>query len=333
MKKRKTSGEYALTSEFSDKQFSNYFRANRDQFSEVNQLLKYVIRSEGCNAQRAVERGEKLAVFLRYLATGNSYKSISYSYRMNDRMVLNIVNEISTAIWKVIQPLYRPQPATETWENIARDFEQRWQFPNLTGAIDGKHVTIRKPADSGSSYFNYKQTFSMVLVVTVDANYKFVSINVGYMERFSDGSIFASSILAKHLNEQTLQLPPPKSLPAFEHTLPYVFVEDEAFFLSEHLIRPYPKKIITGNQENKVFNYRLSRVRQPVECAFGILASRFRVFRKSFEIKVDSVDNVLKVACVFHNYLRHNPKCESNMKSSPRINCFQSPATIPGRLF
>ncbi|KAJ8873922.1 hypothetical protein PR048_024759 [Dryococelus australis] len=65
MQKRKCHGEFLLTSEFSDKQFSSYFRVNRNQFGEVNQLLKYVIRSEGCNAQRAIEREEKLAVFLR----------------------------------------------------------------------------------------------------------------------------------------------------------------------------------------------------------------------------------------------------------------------------
>ena len=52
-----------------------------------------------------------------------------------------------------------------------------------------------------------------------------------------------------------------------------------------------------------VFNYRLSRASQPVECAFGILASRFRVFMRPFTIKVDIVDNVVKVACVLHNYL------------------------------
>ncbi|KAJ8882347.1 hypothetical protein PR048_014149 [Dryococelus australis] len=90
---------------------------------------------------------------------------------MNDRTVSNIVNEISTAIWKVVQPLHLSQPTTEMWENIARDFEQRWQFLNCTGAIGRKHVTIRKPADSGSSYFNYKQIFSTVLMVIVDANY------------------------------------------------------------------------------------------------------------------------------------------------------------------
>ena len=65
MKKRKTHGEFALTSEFSDKQFSNYFRLNRSQFDEVHRLLQNSIHSEGCNAQKPIGTEEKLAVFLR----------------------------------------------------------------------------------------------------------------------------------------------------------------------------------------------------------------------------------------------------------------------------
>jgi hypothetical protein len=60
---------------------------------------------------------------------------------------------------------------------------------------------IKKPAKSGSLFFNYKQTFSVVLMATVDADYKFVTIDVGSMGRSSDGNIFSSSVLAKKLNE------------------------------------------------------------------------------------------------------------------------------------
>ena len=125
---------------------------------------------------------------------------------MGDRTVSKIADEVSTAMWDTMQPLYSPQPTTEMWETIARRFEERWQFPHCIGALDGKHIMI-KPAKSGPSFFNYKQTFSVVLMATVDADYKFITTDVGSMGRFSD-IIFSSSVLAKKLNKRTLQFPP-----------------------------------------------------------------------------------------------------------------------------
>jgi len=141
-----------------------------------------------------------------------------------------------------MQPLYLPQPTTEMWKTIARRFKERWQFPHCIGALDGKHIMIKKPAKSGSSFFSYKQIFSVVLIATVDADYKLITIDMGSMGRCSDGNIFSSSVLAKKLNTLTLQFPPPALWPNFEQLLPYIFVGDEAFLLSNNFMKPYPKK-------------------------------------------------------------------------------------------
>ncbi len=109
------------------------------------------------------------------------------------------------------------------------------------------------------------------------------------------------------MQEHTLNLPPASLIPTINDPIPYVFVGDEAFHLSENLMRPYPRRSVTDKYENRVFNYRLSRARQTVECSFGILASRFRVFHSPFECKVSTVVKIVKATCVLHNYLKNTP--------------------------
>lgn len=62
-------------------------------------------------------------------------------------------------------------------------------------------------ANSGSNYFNYKRTFSVVLLALVDADYRFISVDIGSFGKNSDGGIFANSQLGKALSNGTLDVP------------------------------------------------------------------------------------------------------------------------------
>ena len=65
-----------------------------------------------------------------------------------------------------------------------------WQFPHCIGAIDGKHIALFSPVNSGSTYFNYKGFLSIVLLALVDADYKLTYVDIGCQGPISDGRIF-----------------------------------------------------------------------------------------------------------------------------------------------
>ena len=122
--------------------------------------------------------------------------------------------------------------------------------------MGGKHVLI-KPHHSGSYYFNYKHTFSLVLLALVDADYKFLFVDIGTNGRVFDGRVFRNSSLSKAVETNSLNFPPTKPLAEGYAPVPHVIVADDAFPLKENILKPYICRGLTTKQQ--VFNYRLSR--------------------------------------------------------------------------
>lgn len=72
-----------------------------------------------------------------------------------------------------------PEKNVEDWIKVAENYENKWNFPNCIGALDGKHIRIMKPPESGSAFFNYKKYFSFVLMAICDGDYRFIWTDVG----------------------------------------------------------------------------------------------------------------------------------------------------------
>lgn len=143
----------------------------------------------------------------RFLFTGESFKTISFSYRMRKSTIGSIVHETSKAVVETLLKEMMPVPTEDNWNVIVSEFWDRQQFPNCLGAIDEKHVTIQAPKSSGSLYWNYKKTYSMVLLSLVDARYNFIIVDVGSYGRNSDSGILSNSNFGKKLFRNQLNIP------------------------------------------------------------------------------------------------------------------------------
>jgi len=199
------------------------------------------------------------------------------------------------------------KPTTEDWEKICHDFWTQWNIPNCIGAVDGKHVRIRCPSQSGSLFYNYKKYFSAVLMAVSDANYKFIFVDVGAYGCEGDSSIFQKSDFCKSIESGSLALPRAKAISPFssntleDPVMNHFFVGDDAFPLKSYLMKPFPGKNLS--YEQMIFNYRLSRARRVVENAFGILAAKFRIFHTCINTKIETVDYIILASCIIHNFL------------------------------
>lgn len=167
--------------------------------------------------------------------------------------------------------------------------------------MDGKHIEFCPPISEGSFYHNYKGSDSIVLLGLVDANYKFIYVNLGVNGRISDGGVFSGCTLSKKIQNNSIGFPEPRYLPNGTMKVPYVIVADDAFPLSKNIMKPYPHRGLSYDQ--RVFNYRLSRARRMVECAFGILANRWRILLNKIHLNPKKVEIITLTCVLLHNFL------------------------------
>ncbi|XP_049798794.1 uncharacterized protein LOC126233009 [Schistocerca nitens] len=111
--------------------------------------------------------------------------------------------------------------ATENeWHSKKSLFRQALHFPHCVGAIDEKHILLQCPVGSGSKFYNYKGSFSIVLLAVVDTNYNFLYADVCCQGRIFDGGVFKNASISELIHKNKLNLPRHECLPGGTKPLP-----------------------------------------------------------------------------------------------------------------
>ena len=146
-------------------------------FDHLLSLVAPLISKEGTQFRKAISAAERLALTLRFLATGESQISLTFLFRMGKNTVSKILKETCEAIYQVLSGKYLKSPQSRNdWHKITKEFEIVWNFPHVIDAIDGKHIRIECPKNTGTLYHNYKGFFSLVLLAIFDAHYCFTLV-------------------------------------------------------------------------------------------------------------------------------------------------------------
>ncbi|XP_052271808.1 uncharacterized protein LOC127872525 [Dreissena polymorpha] len=209
---------------------------------------------------------------------------------MHPEMFDELLNRVGPGCQKPDTPFRKALDPVE-WRTLAEEFQTKWNVPHACGAIDGKHVAIRCPNNTGSLFHNYKGFFSVVLLALVDADYRFVWTEIDGYGSMSDAQIYESE-LKECLEDGTLGFPDPDPIPNDDQDMPNFILGDDAFGLRTHLMKPYSHRGLS--KQEFITNYRISRERRVVKNALGILAQRWQIVLTTMMQGPDIVRTVLE---------------------------------------
>ena len=96
--------------------------------------------------RKAISPVEQLGLTLRFLAKGESQRSLSFAFRIGRSTVTKIISNTCDAVYDSLKQIYlsltQPQ---DDWMNISSQFEEKWNFPHVIGSINVKHIRLECP--------------------------------------------------------------------------------------------------------------------------------------------------------------------------------------------
>ncbi|XP_039281609.1 uncharacterized protein LOC120350804 [Nilaparvata lugens] len=81
-----------------DGSFKNFVRMTSEDFEYITLMIGHKISKMDTNYRKAISVTEKLAVTLRFLATGDSYTSLSYLFKISKSTISLFVPEVCEAL-------------------------------------------------------------------------------------------------------------------------------------------------------------------------------------------------------------------------------------------
>ncbi|XP_037514507.1 uncharacterized protein LOC119390871 [Rhipicephalus sanguineus] len=252
------------------------------------------------NMREAIPVHKGVAVALYKLCSSAEDRTITNLFDLGRSNVNVIYREFCEAVVELLEYQWVKTLTGIDMEDHITELQLSTGFPQCVGALDGCHFPVSPQKEYVNDYFNYKGWYSVILLALVDHNYMFRFINVGSPGRCHDAHVYHQSNLSRLIERPTFRKP---TTTLSNVAVPPLLLCDQAFPLTPNLIKPFASTGCSDEQKN--FNYKLSKTRRIVENAFGRLKARFRFIMKRMEGDISHVPIIIRACCVLNSICEH----------------------------
>jgi DDE superfamily endonuclease len=283
----------------SDALFQRMFRMDREGFNSLLRRIRGRMRNRNeLQAIRSsgswVTKKTRLACTLRWLA-GGSYVDICFAFAVGN----STFYKADGILWPTVDALLTeldmtfPINSRPTLERLGDEFGaySHGAFQNCVGAIDGLVIRTRAPYKTEHrnpiAFRNRKGTYGLLALGIADLNGRFLMFTCNHTGSTHDSLAWGSTYLKHYIDEGRL----PSD---------FFLIGDEAFSCTNQMLSPYPGTGLLRFEDS--FNYHLSKCRQCIERAFGMLVRRWGIFQRKLSCDYERWSKVAMVCAKLHNY-------------------------------
>lgn len=184
-----------------------------------------------------------LALGLYRLAHGNSYVTIGPNFNVGKTTVIEAVQDVVDALCDLKNEYIRFPSINIDVLTTRQTFESLTDLPNLVGAIDGTHIKIKTPTQSGPDYFSRLQQHDVVVQAVADREKRFLDVVASFPGNMHGSRVLRNSSLYRRITNNEFLLGPAVRVGARE--INPLLLGDSAYPLSPLLQSRFTRERMT----------------------------------------------------------------------------------------
>ena len=284
--------------ELTDDEVMDEYRLTRSQIKDLCDLLRSDL-APARDANRGRKRvnlslEEKVLISLKTLASGSFQNSSKDNINVSQPTVSVVLDAFLKALFKKAGMFIRMPQSDSQQRRSMMDFYDVAGFPGVLGCIDCTHIPIRAPSlpEDEYAYVNRKGFHSINVQAVCNANMEFTNVTARWAGGHHDSHILGLSSVGQWFESGSVQ--------------DGWLLDDSGYGLKSWLMVPFANPTTSAQ---KKYNTYLKKTRVLIECAFGILKSRWRILDHTggyLCYTPTKVAYITVACCVLHNICRRN---------------------------
>ncbi|EDV97425.1 uncharacterized protein LOC6558996 [Drosophila grimshawi] len=272
----------------------NYFLAiTESQFRYLVQKLEPIISQYAPQRKKkSFSAEERLAITLKYLATGEVHSCRNYCFRASKFVINEMIANICLGFYEHLKDQYVTLPKTdEQWRNAATDMERKHNLPQCVGNLFMRSIQLQNNVSSND---DRKRAAAVIFTAIVDADNNFQYVKVERATNSRPNDIY-NQTTAVELIERKMQTLEAQSKP-----------QHKGYYLAGDAVLPSTSYMVsTRNIAKESAAYEaLEQINAHAEQTMRILCNIFPILAQPLRVSEKHIGEVVLGCVALYNFLR-----------------------------
>lgn len=280
--------------------FRNFFRMSWAGFRKLSGIARVALNwndnARDCVGKLAAPLDLLILSYLSILGGATTYPHLELSTHLGSQTHRNFFKLFSSFGRQVLYPLFVKVPSTnEEFEKTMHEFTNAG-FPGCVGAVDCVHVRLWGCPEEYKILSTGKEKFpTRVFQVVCDFNRRVLHSTVGYYGSYNDKTVLVRDKFMNNLKSGLVgenvewTIFSAEGIPTVK--IGELYVICDGGYLNWNVLISNVKR--SDNESVQRWSNMQESLRKAIECCFGIIKQRFRIFKKgvdfpSFELLDDT---------------------------------------------